>query len=269
MRGGTTNKKRKLNTCFEAYFYSQHPSEIWQMIVRFVSVYTLPILATTCSQFHDIIKHTRYSTLIVAKMYRQIGQIPLAYRCLMDCINLKNDAEAMFELGYAYRYCGWGVTEISDTISVHWFQRSAEAGNPRGMAFYSFYLKYGHGLRTRDMESSDTWAKHVFDTGKNDDFALGFCHYWDLGISSSSEKALKFFEKSKDEHGYVFVAKYHYFGVNSDVGLEFLSKAANLGLCIAQLQYARKLQTKDAIVWYQKAAAQGHPEAVNYIKDNE
>lgn len=276
MRGGTTNKKRKLNTCFEAYFYSQHPSEIWQMIVSFVSIYTLPILATTCSQFHDIIIHSRYSTLIVAKMYRQIGQIHLAYRCLMHCINLKNDAEAMFELGYAYRYYGWGIQEMSEKKATHWFQRSAKADNARGMAFYAFCLKYGYGVE-RSEHLSKIWAKQALGLGKEDPFVVGFCHYWDLGMMSTSEHAFKFFEKSKDEHAYYYLAKYYSLDMllsthSQKMFLKFCSKAAELGLCPAQSTLAKHLRKNieikkkdEANIWNKKAAAQGDQEALNFI----
>ena len=146
---------------------SQVPLEVWRdNVVLETDLPTMTLLAQTCKAFWELVEEIRRCNVRVALVYRQYDQIPLAHRCLKMCAH-NGVAEAMFHLGYAKIYGGFG--EEGGVYKTKWMKRAAEAGCYIAMAIYASLI------RLSDPIESEVWIERVLSS--NDNLAIGYYYY--------------------------------------------------------------------------------------------
>lgn len=228
-----TEERKSIRKCFRNNIFSFVPYEIWRdLIVSYSNIQTIILLLQTCRGFNKLVDDDIGKTnLNLALLLRRESQIHLALKYLQKCAH-NNNALAMFHLGYAYLYSGWGLME-DDNKAADWFEMSAKCGNPRGMAYFGFCLRNGYGLQ-KNFELSEFWLQKAFIS--NDSFVKGF--YLSIGIRTQEnhKKAFSFFEisaKEGDEIGQYWFALYFENG------------------------YVGERNYKKSFYWYKKSAKQG------------
>lgn len=229
--------RRLLRLCFTCLASaSQVPLEVWRdNIVLETDLPTMTLLAQTCKAFWELVEEIRRCNVRVALVYRQYDQIPLARRCLKMCA--RNDvAEAMFHLGYAKMYGGFGFDY--DECKINWIQQAALSGKS-----YIAMAVYAQCFKESDPSTFNYLMKQVLSS--NDNLALGYYHY----ANSDFKKAFPFLEKSAKEGNEY--GQYWFASVNKRERTYWLVRAAkqrfynalvDINSCVPSIFWSEKIQ---------------------------
>lgn len=228
-----SDMRRLLRTCFGNLPYaSRVPLEIWRdtIVLEMMDIQTMTVLAQTCRGFWELIEEIRRRNVGIALRYRTCDQIPLARRCLKMCAR-SGVAEAMFHLGCAKRWGGFGVR--SNPENVEWIQKAAEHGSYAAMVVYVDYL-----IKQETTIDLSYWTEKILSCGDN--LALGL-YYND--IENDYKKAEPFLKKSAQEgnayaqHQLGVLYWYEYYSPNKHMtGTYWIQRAAGQGHFEAQMQ---------------------------------
>ena len=136
------------------------PFEIWKHIMNISNLQCIVFLAQTCRGFHLLFENLQKNDVSIATRFRKEGQISLAKKSLQKCANNGNGV-AMFHLGYAYSYGGWGVKKINTEKAIEWFKKSAETGNCSGLTHYSNKVHFPRFLGIVEQKEffNNVWQK--------------------------------------------------------------------------------------------------------------
>ena len=164
---------------------SQVPLEVWRdNVVLETDLRTMTLLAQTCKAFWELVEEIRRCNVRVALVYRQYDQIPLARRCLKMCAR-NGVAEAMFHLGYAKMYGGFGMSYHK--YNTYWIEKAAEAGSYIAMVMYG-HIKYN---------TNNYWYQEALSS--KDNLACGYYFLRVFPSNDRYEKARLHLEKSANE----------------------------------------------------------------------
>lgn len=119
---------------------TQIPLEIWGQIVLETSIKDISTIAQMCKGFAAVVEYIRARHFEIALLYRREGQMHLAHKCLMMCVEM-NNPDAMFHLGYAMIRGGWRIhcDEFwsEDELANKWITKAAEMGSINALIFNS------------------------------------------------------------------------------------------------------------------------------------
>lgn len=265
-----TDRRTRLKGCFSSkIFLSFVPYEIWQFIVTVLDLRSASILLQTCSAFKDLVERAFQNYLEAAISFRREGQMKLAIKSLNSCVS--NNSVAMFRLAISYWHGGFGVEE-DHILSAEWFKKSADEGYGPAMAFYSFFLFWGHGVEKNE-QLSHIWARKAFQS--EDPLAMGCFYTWGLDKSSEYEKSLSYFKTSAedgDEIAQVFYGSSFQHGnvygneTDHQKAYYWYRKAGEQGLACGQYYVGDMLRKgngceedkEESLLWFTKAAKQGN-----------
>ena len=122
---------------------------------------------------------------------RRSGDLPGAWVLLVASAKAGN-ARAMWELGSAYHLGGLGA-EKDSVEGAKWYRRAAEAGYPPAMSEYAACLWFGEGV-PQNQATARVWAADALLA--NDDYAMGVCYYYGIGVVLDRERARRCFERA-------------------------------------------------------------------------
>lgn len=243
-----SDTRRLLRLCFTRLPpATQVPLEVWRNnVVLETDLRTMTLLAQTCKAFWELVEEIRRCNVRVALVYRQYDQIPLARRCLKMCAR-NGVAEAMFHLGYAKRYGGFGVGYSEHNNK--WIGKAAQAGSYIAMAIY------GHCFKRSNPSIYNFWVEKVI--ASNDALALGYHFYANCDL----KKAFPFLEKSAkegNEHG-----QYWFSQVSKQEKTYWLTRAAEQGFYKAMCDLSSQDFSKDLANRAQKQSGRCKDDILN------
>ncbi len=153
-------------------------------------------------------------------------------------------------------------------------RKLAEDGDPKAQNCLGACYQRGNGVN-RDLDEAFKWFKKAAEQDYAPaQHALGICYFAGDGCAADENEAFKWLKKAANKGdneaqgdlGFLYVTKNDYSN-----GLHWLQKGAEGGYANAQymlgsLYIEGKGVKKDNVkveYWLNKAAAQGHPEAIN------
>lgn len=171
------------------------------------------------------------------------------------------------------RYCnGIGVKKDSVT-AFYWYQKAAEAGNPKAMNSLGYCYENAIGTAKDDEEAFD-WYKKAAEAGNS--IAMnntGNCYYKGIGTHKNAERAFYWYQKaaeSENSKAMNNLGECYYYGTGTSKDTKkafyWYQQAAwngsavgmyNLGYCYEYAAGTAKDNEK-AFYWYQKAAEAGN-----------
>lgn len=194
--------------------------------------------------------------LKIALELRKEGSITEALHILKLAVEEQNDPAAMFHLGFAYRYRGWGIKEKDKEKALELFERSAQLGNPHSMAMYALCLK-----RNNNGAAKKEWANKAIKSGNK--FAVGLCRFHSLtqDVFTYEDIGIECFNDCEDEYGQYMLGTIYNLRKNHNEAIKHLTKAATQGLSCACYELASAYESvgkfDDANKMYVKATSQG------------
>ncbi len=116
------------------------------------------------------------------------------------------DANAQYELGYAYQYGEWDdiseeFSQGDDKQAVDWYRKSAEQGHAKAQSALASMYNYGAGVRESPKQAF-YWYKKSAEQGY-DSAQASLAHLYSSGegVAQDSELAMFWFRKAADQGG--------------------------------------------------------------------
>lgn len=195
--------------------------------------------------------------LQIALELRKEGSITESLHILKLAVEEQNDPMAMFHLGFAYRYRGWGIKEKDKEKALELFERSAQLGNPYSMAMYALCLKRNNSTGKKE------WANKAIESGNK--FAIGLCRFHSLtqDVVTYEDIGIECFKDcdDNDEYGQYMLGTVYNLRKKHNEAIKHLTKAATQGLSCAFYELASAYESvgkfDEANKMYVKATLQG------------
>lgn len=203
---------------------SHVPLDIWKHILQTTDLESMSCMAQTSKAFEEVVREKiRTNNLALARRYKKEGQIRLALWCLRSCVDHGN-SEAMFDLGYAHMYGGWGAKRDTPAGNKY-FGMAQDLGNERALVM-------------------NCWQFIRLGASYNDPFARGYFSIYS-GVGNEEEQFADFQMSAHqgDEYGQYYLGLCYMGGtgteINTDEGIKWIAKSAEQGFYEAQ----RELET--------------------------
>jgi hypothetical protein len=150
----------------------------------------------------------------------------------------------MWELGSAYHMGELGLKK--DPLQAwQYYSLSAKAGFLPAMAECAVCCSHGVGVNS-DVSKANEWACRALVS--NDDYAVGVCYYYGVGVSTEREQARIRFERVSDfPEAQHFLGQLYENGGEMGKSLFWFRKAASNGLKYAQ-RAAREIRPEKGLV---------------------
>lgn len=214
------------------------------------------------------------SYLELAFKYRKDGNSAFAMNNLLKAANKDKEREAMYQLGHAYVFGGWGAKR-DPKVGMEWFRKSAEAGHGAGMAFYAQCLQ----TQKRDLVGCNAWGHNALLSkdllGSAHCYGNGYGVPYDPIQSDKIKNALvRVAAREGNEIAQHWRADAYYLEKNYTKALVWYHKAGEQGYVESQFRLARMYECGDGVpqntdaarIWYKKAATQGYTQAIEALK---
>jgi len=155
----------------------------------------------------------------------------------------KGDAQAQFELGYAFSFGNLAVAK-DEVEAVKWYRKAAEQN--LAQAQYNLGVSYANGLGVaKDEAQAVSWYRKAADQNlAQAQFNLGLRYANGQGVAKDEAEAVKWYRKAAEQN---------------DAQAQF-----NLGFCYANGNGMAKDEA-EAVEWYRKAAEQNDAQAQNNL----
>lgn len=175
----------------------------------------------------------------------------------------KKDTDAMCWIAYRYMLGQDGLPK-DVRRAMDWYEKAAQAGHADAQNYVGHCYENGLSGYTRDLQQAAVWYGKAAEQGNKD------------AEESGTDLAAGEFEKAEngDPEAQWFIGWIYLSSNNVTEGVQYYTLSANNGYVRAQYeignfyQYGTYGLLKDpvkAVEFYQKAAAQGHPEAQNNL----
>ncbi len=106
------------------------------------------------------------------------------------------DAEAMFNLGYAYDY-GEGV-ELDEAEGARWYRKAAEAGHVKAMYSLGYAYDYGQGVELDEAEGV-RWYRKAAEAGHATAmYNLGYAYDYGEGVELDEAEGVRWYRKAAE-----------------------------------------------------------------------
>lgn len=189
----------------------------------------------------------------------------------------KNEPEGILELGGCYHY-GLGITPNTEKAAECYLQ-SAELTNYVAMKSYGYFLCNGIGVK-KDLDTAQYWLTRAAEEGNNRRamYDLGYIYSRKFPDTNAMGTAFRWYTRSAhlgDPLACDELANFYFNGwgvveTNLASYRYWLFRAATLGVTDAQFRVGNMYQDGDGVpkdlatslVWYRKAAAKNHPNAI-------
>lgn len=207
-----------LRECFGGIELPQSlvPLDIWKHILQTTDIQSMSCMAQTSKAFEKVVwEKIRTNNLALARRYKKEGQIRLALWCLRSCVDHGN-AEAMFDLGYAHIYGGWGAKRDKPTGNKY-IRMAQDLGNERALVIYCWqfirlgasnndpfaraYLSRYSGAGNEEQQ----FANFQMSAHQGDEYGqyyLGLCYIEGTGTEKNTEEGIKWITKSAEQGFY-------------------------------------------------------------------
>lgn len=214
------------------------PSDVWRyLLLPKVNLRTLGVVAQMSRTLKAFVEELRSKNYAMARAYRCEGQIRLARKYLLECAE-DEQAEAMFQLGYAYAFGGWGLKRDNEEAE-NWLQAAWAAGSERGEYYYYKILP------------GQNWQDSTFNrkrlSNSNDDLVRGL-YFFKTGNVYVAHKIFLELAKQGDEF-----AQYQ---------LGILLHGGGGG-------FGTERNVEDAVFWFTESAKQGFYAAQFYLSQHQ
>lgn len=160
--------------------------------------------------------------------------------------------------------------------SFNYMGKAASKNIPVAQFYLGEYYLYGYGIEANKDEAF-RWTKKAADVGFVRAYSmLGNMYQNGVGVGKDINKAIEYFKKGAKANDVIAILMLGYdyengIGVKKDdaKAMEYCLRGAKLGDATCQFNlgqtYRRKNMYKEAAKWYQKAADQNYPDALNNL----
>lgn len=198
-----------LRNCFCDTIYGLVPFDIWVIIIYFVMDYrSTEVIRKLCWGFKQVVDA---ASLDIACSFRKQHQIGNAKRYLLRSAYIDKNPKAMFHLGFACRYSGWGIQTIDNNNHEPLFYEAAvKYGNPESITFLGFLQRRGRIL-SKDINEINWKEKacSILNTmDKNSEYMSLIFGLWCYDEENYAQ-AIYYFRNSVEcgsSLGYIFLA---------------------------------------------------------------
>ena len=185
----------------------------------------------------------------------------------------QDDPDAQYNLGVAYA-TGWdGMIPVNVVEAASWYRRAAEKDHDGSQYNLGVAYAEGMGVSKDDVEAIKWWRRASAGGNARAQYNLGVAYSKGEGVACDDEEAVSWWRLAAESRD---VMESERSWLSTDAGGKVVDKGSGdpgrgqLGNADAQYHLGRMYSlgrgvvSRDdrcALVWYRRAAAQGHPDA--------
>jgi TPR repeat protein len=182
------------------------------------------------------------------------------------------NVNAAVRLGHIYRQ-GTGI-QADQAAALDWFLQAALKDHPQAQASLTYMYQHGEGGDINLNEALFWYEKTAALDEPMAQTNLGWMLNQGIGAASDAQRAMTLFQAAaKQDYGYAqnntgHVLLHNHKPAQSSEAITWFRKAAELGIDAAQTSLGVAKSLDQSLAWYQRAAIQQHPpamEALGYL----